>query len=90
VGQKQVRVVMLHILGWVGIGILGVGLAVNGLFMLASPRAWFRLPDWLPGTGSMTEEKYGSGFGAIQTRVAGGLLLAIVLWVLYDALLSPR
>ena len=52
---------MLHLLGWVGIAVIDVVIAVNAAFMLISPRAWFRLPEWFQGRGSMTEHKYGSG-----------------------------
>ncbi len=81
---------MLHLLGWVGIAVIVVVIAVNAAFMLISPRAWFRLPEWFPGRGSMTEHKYGSGWGAVETRIAGGMMLTAILWVLYDALLIPR
>jgi hypothetical protein len=30
----------------------------------------------------MTEHKYGSGWGAVETRIAGGTVLAAILWVL--------
>jgi hypothetical protein len=46
---------MLHLLGWVGIAVIVVVIAVNAAFMLISPRAWFRLPEWFQGRGSMTE-----------------------------------
>jgi hypothetical protein len=69
---QELRVPMLHFLGWVGIAVVVVVIAVNAAFMLISPRAWFRLPEWFPGRGSMTEHKYGSGWGAVETRIAGG------------------
>ena len=31
-------------------------------------------PEWFPGRGSMTEHKYGNGWGAVETRIAGALL----------------
>jgi len=78
---------MRQILGWAMGAVLGVGLLVNALFMLISPRAWFRLPDWFPTrSSSMTEEKYGSGWGAVQVRLTGALLLAVILYVLYDSM----
>jgi hypothetical protein len=86
----ELRVPMLHFLSWIGIAVIVVVIAVNAAFMFISPRAWFRLPEWFPGRGSMTEHKYGSGWGAVETRIAGGMMLAAILWVLYDALLRPR
>lgn len=80
----------MRILGWLVIGVIGVGLVVNGLFMLLSPRAWFRLPDWISFRGSLTEKLYGSGWGAIQVRLLGAIFVGVVAWVLYDSLLRPR
>ena len=78
---------MLHFLGWLGLVLTVLLIAVNALFMLISPQAWFHLPSWIPGKGSLTEKKYGTGRGAIQVRVTGGLLLGAILWVFYDVLL---
>ena len=80
----------MRILGWLAIAVIGVGFVVNGLFMLLSPRAWFRLPDWISGRGSLTEKRYGSGWGAIQVRLLGAIFVGVVFWVLYDALMRPR
>jgi hypothetical protein len=82
---------MLQILGWFMLAVLGVGLLVNALFMLLSPQAWFRLPDWFPArSSSMTEERYGSGWGGIEVRLAGAAMLALIVWVLYDIFLGRR
>jgi hypothetical protein len=43
---QELRVPMLRLLGWVGIAVVVVVIAVNAAFMLISPRAWFRLPEW--------------------------------------------
>ena len=59
---------------------------VNALFMLASPKAWFRLPHWIRAQGTLTEEKYGSGWGAITVRLGGAVMLTVIGWVLYDSL----
>lgn len=80
----------MQILGWLTVAAVGVVLVVNGLFMVLSPRAWSRLPSWIPGRGSLTEKRYGSGFGAIQVRIVGALFLGVIVWVLYDSLLRPR
>lgn len=74
------------ILGWSLLAALGAVLFVNALFMLASPRAWFRLPSWIRAQGSLTEEKYASGWGGIQVRSAGAILLGFISWVLYHSL----
>lgn len=80
----------MQILGWLTVAVVGVALVVNGLFMVLSPRAWFRLPSWFPGPGSLTEKRYGSGLGAIQVRMVGALFLGVIVWVLYASLLRPR
>lgn len=38
----------MQILGWLTVAAVGVVPVVNGLFMVLSPRAWFRLPSWIP------------------------------------------
>ena len=80
----------MQILGWLTVAAVGLVLVVNGLFMVLSPRAWFRLPSWIPGRGSLTEKRYGSGFGAIQVRIVGALFLGVIVRVLYDSLVRPR
>jgi hypothetical protein len=77
---------MRQVLGWFVIAIFGAIVAFNGLIMLVSPRAWFRLPSWLGFQGSLTEAKYGSGWGALQVRLAGTIFLGFVLWVSYNSL----
>jgi uncharacterized membrane protein len=68
--------------------IVGVVMTINAAFMLASPRAWFRLPRWLRAQGSLTEAKYASGWGAIQVRATGAVILAVIVWLLYDLFLT--
>jgi hypothetical protein len=80
----------MQTLGWLTVAAVGVVLVVNGLFMVLSPRAWFRLPSWIPGLGSLTEKRYGGGWGAIQVRLLGAIFVGVVFWVLYDSLLRPR
>jgi len=79
---------MRQILGWFVISIFAAVWVFNGLIMLASPRAWFRLPSWLGFQGALTEAKYGSGWGAIQVRLLGAIFLAVPLGLLYNSL-SP-
>jgi hypothetical protein len=81
---------MMRIVGLcIGV-IVGLIMMINAGFMLASPRCWFRLPGWLRSQGSLTEDKYGSGWGAIQIRLTGALILAAIAWVLYDMFLGRR
>jgi hypothetical protein len=82
---------MRQILGWFYGAVLGAVLLVNALFMLISPQAWFRLPYWFPArSSSMTEAKYGSGWGGIEVRLTGAVMLALIVWVLYDMFLRAR
>ncbi len=81
---------MLEIIGRIVAVIVGILMVINALFMLASPRAWFRLPKWLRAQGTMTEDRYGSGWGAIQVQLAGGLILGAIAWVVYDMFLKHR
>ena len=36
----------------------------------------------------MTEAKYGTGFGAVQVRLAGAVLLGVLAWVIFDSLIK--
>ena len=58
-------------------------LAVNGAFMLLSPRAWFGLPKWLRVSGNLSKGDHVSGLGALDVRIAGAAFLGIVAWVVY-------
>ncbi len=78
---------MIRIVGLCIAIVVGLVMTVNAAFMLASPRSWFRLPGWIRAQGSLIEDKYASGWGAIQVRVTGALILAAIAWVLYDMLL---
>lgn len=64
-------------------------LVINGSFMLASPRAWFKLPEWLAASrGPLTPEKHSSGWGALQVRLTGAVFLGTVVCVIYDKFFS--
>jgi len=67
---------------------LALLLIINGSFMLVSPRTWFRLPTWLSARGSLTEEKYSTGWGALEVRLTGAAFLAVVVWVIYRMILG--
>jgi hypothetical protein len=77
---------MRIILGWSMVVTVGAVMLVNALLMLASPRAWFRLPSWIRAQGTLTEQKYSTGWRGVTVRLAGGVMLAVIGWVLYDLL----
>jgi hypothetical protein len=77
----------MHVLGWSIVLIVGALIAVNASVMLASPKAWFRLPGWMLLKGTLTDKKYGQGWGATQVRLTGAIMLSVIMWVLYDALI---
>jgi hypothetical protein len=62
-----------------------VGIGVNGLIMLISPRIWFKMPFWIRASGSLSKEKYGSGWCAVQIRLLGAIFLGLVIWFVYGA-----
>jgi hypothetical protein len=83
---------MMTILKWAcaGLaGVVGLVLTINALYMLISPRAWFRLPEFLRLNGSLTE-KYAKGLGADQVRLLGAIFLAVIGWALYDSFWTHR
>ena len=68
---------------------LGLYFVANGVFMLASPSAWFNLPEWFAPRGAhMTPEKYASGW-ALEMRLLGVVFLGTPIWVVYD-MFRPR
>jgi len=66
--------------------LLGVLVAINAAYMLVSPKAWFELPRWLTARGSLTKEQCATGSGALSIRITGAVMLAAVLWIIYDML----
>jgi hypothetical protein len=78
---------MIRIVGACIAAIVGLLMTINAAFMLASPRAWFRLPVWLRAQGALTEDRYSSGWGAVQIRLTGAVILAALAWVIYDMFL---
>ena len=79
---------MIRIFAWCIGGITAVVMVINAAFMLASPRTWFHLPAWLRAQGSLTEDRFSSGWGAVQIRLTGAAILGLIAWVLYDMLLK--
>ena len=66
-------------------------LLINGIVMLISPRAWFRMPSWIRLSGGLAERKYGIGFGAIQVRLLGAVTVTTVFYLLHEIFFrSPR
>ena len=73
---------MKQLIGIVCFIVVVVAVVGNGVLMLASPRTWFRIPHWVRLSGSLSETKYSSGWGAIQIRVLGACFVAIMIWFL--------
>jgi uncharacterized protein YjeT (DUF2065 family) len=63
---------------------IAVTFIVNGACMLISPRAWLRLPQWLPTAGTAFRERYGTEKALIGIRMTGAIFLAGITWVVYD------
>ena len=80
----------MRALGLVAVALLGVLIGINGLYMLLSPSAWFRLPNWLAARGSLTKERYAQGRGAIEVRITGAVMVAAIGWILYDMFASGK
>jgi hypothetical protein len=74
----------MTILGKVCFVIFGLFMIADGLFMLVSPRAWCQLPTWISGRGKLAAEIYSHGWGAVQVRVLGVIMIGLPLYVAYD------
>jgi hypothetical protein len=68
--------------------VVGSVMAISAGFMLLSPRKWFRLPPWLKAQGSLVEQNYETGWGSMQLRITGALILTAIGWVIYDLLVN--
>jgi hypothetical protein len=67
--------------------VLVLGLSLfNALFMLISPSKWFNLPEWVSLRGYFNKEVYGHGWGAIQVRLAGLAIAALIGFMLYSTM----
>jgi hypothetical protein len=82
--DRWMQVPMIGILGWLMCVAVVLVATLNACYMLLSPRAWFRLSHWSRAEGSLTAEKYSIGWGAVQVRLSGAVILAAICWVFYD------
>lgn len=71
-------------LGWAALVLVGVLMVVNGVYMVLSPTRWWDLPGWIRASGTLRKSQYSSGWGAVQVRITGGLLLAMIFACLGD------
>jgi hypothetical protein len=51
---------MAKTLGGIFLAAFVVMFIVNGVYMLIFPRAWLRLPEWVPTAGTAFRERYGT------------------------------
>ncbi len=70
--------------------VVGLLLLINAAYMLISPKKWFELPSFIRATGTLTKQRYSEGFGAVEVRITGLIMMGIVLWVVYDVLISSH
>ena len=75
----------MRVVGWSIVAVVGALLTINASFMLVSPKAWFRLPSWILAKGTLQEKRFGSGWGAVQVRITGAMMLGVILFVLYHS-----
>ncbi len=62
------------------LGVMFLVAAANSLCMIVSPQVWFRLPKWIRLSGQLTGETHRSGWGAVQVRLLGAVLLSALIW----------
>jgi len=79
---------VVHTAAWVAFGMTVAVMLVNAFYMVISPDAWFRLPRWLGLQGVLTRVRYGSGWGGLQVRILGGIIIATAIWIAYQLLFS--
>jgi len=78
----------LHTAVWVAFTITVTVMLVNAFYMVISPDAWFKLPRWLGLQGVLTRDRYGSGWGGVQIRILGVIIIATSVWIAYELLFS--
>ena len=69
---------LTHFLGWTFAILTLTMMAINATLMLFSPRLWFRLPGWIRANARFTDERHGSGLGALQVRILGAVALLVL------------
>jgi hypothetical protein len=74
---------IIHTAVWGAFGITVTIMLVNAFYMVISPDAWFRLPRWLGLQGVLTRDRYGSGWGALQLRILGVIIIVTLAWIAY-------
>jgi hypothetical protein len=77
---------LIRVGAWGIAGITVTIFLVNALYMFVSPTAWFALPGWLRLQGVLSFERYGKGWGAVQVRALGGIILVTLAWVAFSLL----
>jgi hypothetical protein len=63
-------------------------MTINAVFMVFSPRAWFRLPSWIRASGVLTKEKYSEGGLSVLVRLLGAIILILVGGVVFDLIVE--
>ena len=79
-----------QILG-ISAAVLVLGLVLfNGLAMLASPRRWFDMPDYLALRGSIRRDSLSTWLGRLQVRMLGLIVVAFIVFVITSVLTHGR
>jgi hypothetical protein len=86
---SEKRKEMKQLFGVICFVIAVVAVTGNAVLMLVSPRAWFKVPQWIRLSGSLAAERFSSGWGAIQVRILGACFLAVMAWFVHGCL-APR
>lgn len=77
---------MKSVIGVVCFVLVVLLVTVNATVMIISPRLWFKVPDAIRLSGSLSKRNFSNGWGALQIRLLGVCLLALMAWFLYTAL----
>jgi hypothetical protein len=80
---------VLRLIGWLVLVVVVLIMTVNGAVMVVSPKTWFRLPASIRMTGTLRRERHSSGWGGLEVRLGGLLVLIIMAIILYEAFGKP-